>query len=715
MSDTLFSPSWYRVAGLKPRIRSHTQILRHEYRGCIWFVLQDHAAGRSHRFTPAAHHFIGLMDGDRTVHEIWEATCEHLGDEAPTQDEIIRLLAQLHAADALLCDVPPDSMEVFRRYQKHQRMQWKRRLWTPLALRFPIFDPDRFLARTLHVVRPLFGWFGAVLWLLVVVTGAVLAAVHWTDLSKDVMDRVLAPQNLLLLWLIYPVVKAFHELGHAYATKYWGGEVHEIGIMLLVLTPVPYVDASSSTGFRSKHKRMVVGAIGIMTELFLGALALFVWLNVESGAVSAITYNIMLISGVSTLFFNGNPLLRFDGYYVLADALEIPNLGTRSNKYLGYLFQRYILRVKDAESPANTTGERVWMVIYGIAAFLYRIFIMFVIILFIGGKFFLIGVMLAFWAIATQVFVPIGKSLSYLVNSPKLRNRRGRALATTAAVALVVLALLFMLPAPSWTRSEGVIWVPEDSQVRAGTAGFVREILVPEDSNVSRGQELIRMEDPFLLAQVAILRAQLQELKSQFNAIQSVDRVEAGIVREQIAAISAKLQRNLDRKDELVIRSPADGSLIIPNASDLEGRFVRQGQAIAYVVQPRDLKARVVVDQDSIAMVRQRNRGVEIMLADWGADPLPARILREVPSASNRLPTAALGSNGGGPYAVDPRDSEGLTTLTPVFQLELALPPQVDTAYLGSRIYVRFEHVPEPVGVQVYRALRQLLLRRFNV
>jgi putative peptide zinc metalloprotease protein len=160
----------------------------------------------------------------------------------------------------------------------------------------------------------------------------------------------------------------------------WGGEVHEIGLMLLVFSPVPYVDASSAWGFRDKRKRMVVGGVGIAVELFLGALALFVWLMVEPGMVRAVAYNVMLISGVSTLLFNGNPLLRFDGYYVLADAIEVPNLGARSNTYLGYLFQRYVLGIRTAESSAHSNGERAWMVVYGITSFFYRIFISFVII-----------------------------------------------------------------------------------------------------------------------------------------------------------------------------------------------------------------------------------------------------------------------------------------------------------------------------------------------
>ena len=715
MSESLFSPSWYRVANLKPRIRAHARILRQSFRGEVWFVLQDQAAERSHRFTPAAHHFIGLMDGERTVQQIWDAASAHLGDEAPTQEDAIRLLGQLHAADALLCDVPPDSMEVFRRYERHERMLWRRRLWTPLALRFPLFDPDRFLRATMPLVNPLFSWFGVLLWLVVVGTGAVLAASHWKDLTENVADRVLNPANLVLLWFVYPVVKTLHELGHAYATRRWGGEVHEIGLMLLVFSPVPYVDASSAWGFRDKRKRMVVGAVGIAVELFLGALALFVWLMVEPGAVRAVAYNVMLISGVSTLLFNGNPLLRFDGYYVLADAIEIPNLGARSNTYLGYLFQRYVLGIKTAESPAHSNGERAWMTVYGIASFIYRIFISFIIITFIAGKFFVIGILLAIWALATQVLMPVGKSLSFLFKSPNVQRKRGRALVTTLALLAAAGAVLFMVPAPSWTRTEGVVWVPEEAQVRAGADGFLVTLLAPPGSDVRKGQPLIQAEEPFLATRVAVLESQLTELFAKYQALVTADRVQAAMVREEIIAAQANLQRARERVDGLVFRSPANGRFIVPNANDLPGRFITKGQLVGYVVEPREITARVALLQDDIALVRQDTRSVEVMLAGWDAQPLPARIRREVPGASAQIPTAALGTAGGGPIAVDPRDQQGVTTLRQIFQLELSLPPEVRTDYLGARVYVRFEHAEQPVGMQIYRAFRRLLLRQFNV
>ena len=143
----MFSPSWYRVAGIQPRLRSHARIHRHHYRDQLWYVLQDSLAGRQHRFTPAAHYVIALMDGHRTLGTIWAMAAEQLGDDAPTQEEMIRLLGQLHANDLLVCDVSPDTAELFQRFQRQERQRWLQRLASPLSLRFPLLDPEPFLAR----------------------------------------------------------------------------------------------------------------------------------------------------------------------------------------------------------------------------------------------------------------------------------------------------------------------------------------------------------------------------------------------------------------------------------------------------------------------------------------------------------------------------------------------------------------------------------------
>jgi putative peptide zinc metalloprotease protein len=426
--------------------------------------MQDLASGHSYRFTPVAYQVIGLMDGRLTVQELWDKALERFGDDAPTQGEMVNLLSQLHNADVLLCDVAPDTAELFRRHGKHERSWWKTNLRSPLALRFPLFKPEKFLARTAFLVRPLFSVYGALLWLAVVGAALVLAGLHWQDLTKDVIDRVLSGHNLLLLLLAYPLIKALHELGHGYAIKILGGQVPEMGVMLLVLMPVPYVDASSSSAFREKWRRVLVGAAGMLVELFVASLALFAWLYLSPGFLRSILFNVIFIASVSTVLFNGNPLLRYDGYYILADLLGIINLAQRASNYLGFLCKRYGFGLKETEPPYAGAGERSWFVFYAVASFTYRIFIYFSIITFIAGKFFFIGILLGLWSFIGLIIVPAAKGIRYVATSPELRDQRHRAVAVTGGFILAVLVLLFLAPFPAWTRTEGVVWPPEESQ-----------------------------------------------------------------------------------------------------------------------------------------------------------------------------------------------------------------------------------------------------------
>ena len=716
MAGSLFSPSWYRVKDLKPRLRRHVNIYRHDYRGRIWFILQDLATGRSHRFSPAAYRMVGLLDGTRSLGEVWDIANEQLGERAPTQDEAIRLLGQLHAADALVADVSPDSRELFRRHKRHKRMEIKQKVWSPLAVRVPIWDPDRFLTATLPFVRPFLTKTFAVIWLLLVLTAAVFAAMNIGALTTNITDRVLNPGNLAVLWLVYPVVKAFHELGHGYAVKKFGGEVHEIGIMFLVLIPVPYVDASAASALRDKHKRMLVGGIGIMIELLLASVALFVWLNAESGAVTAVAFNVMLIGGVSTLLFNGNPLLRFDGYYVLADWIEIPNLSGRSTNYLNYLIQRYIYGMREADKVTSLWSERVWFVFYGIAAFIYRMFIMFAIIAYIAGRFFIIGVLLAIWAATTQLLLPIGKGIKFLSGSPKLRTNRPRALITTFAAIALILGALFLVPFPSYSIVDGVIWPSQQAQVRAGTNGFVTKVATTTDQKVRSGDLMMQLDDPFMRARLELIDTQLAGLEIQRSALIRTDRVQSALIAEEIDVVQNDRARLVEELDALDIRAPRVGTAVLPNASDLEGSFVAKGNVIGYVVAQRDTQTvRTVVSQNQIDLVRNDTQSVSVMPVEWGAEPIKAIILREVPGATQQLPTPALGTAGGGNVPVDPSDPNGVQTLGRFFEFEILMVQPSADILLGRRVRVRFDHGTSPLGFQAYRSLRQLFLRLYNV
>ena len=716
MSGSLFSTSWYRVAEVRPRLRSHAQIHRHVYRGDVWYVLQNHSTGKFHRFGTVANLVIGLMDGKRTLQQIWDLACERLGDEVPTQDELIKLLSDLHRADVLQSDAPPDSRELQHRRKRHALARWKQYIGNPLSLRFPLIDPEPWLARIAPWVAPVAGWAGALLWISFVGWALVLAAMHWTELTGNVVDRVFSMENLLLLWVIYPLIKLLHELGHALATKLGGGEVHEMGIMLLVLMPVPYVDASASTGFRDRRSRMLVGGAGMLVELFLAALAVFAWVYLEPGTERAIAYNIILVAGVSTLLFNGNPLLRYDGYYILSDYLEIPNLAQRSNEYLAYLVNTRVFGVEGAQSPVASPGEAGWFVFYGIGSFVYRMIMMVSIAVLVAGKFFVVGIVLALWALCTMLLLPLGKKVGYLLNSPSLERRRHRAIGITVAVVGALAGTVFYVPLPSATRAEGVIWAPEQAQVRARVDGFIHRVVAQPDAMVSRGELLIECEDPELAARERVLRAQLSELDARYDGLIQTKRVQADVVNEQKKQVAEALLLAQRRQADLQVRSPADGVFIMAEtAENALGRFAQRGDILAYVVDRAANTVRVVVPQGEGDLVRKATRRVEIRATDRIGHPVAARVQREVPAATDDLPSMTLSLQGGGKIGIDPNRSGDPKALEKLFVVDLELPRGEQPMFIGGRVYVRFEHDPEPMAEQWYRELRRAFLKRFNV
>lgn len=711
----MFSASWYRVAALTPRIRSHARIHRHQYRGETWYVLRDLASDRVHRFSPAGYLIIGLMDGRRTVQEVWELAAARLGDDAPTQDEMIGLLGQLHSADVLQSDVPPDAAELLHRREKIERRTRTAKFLSPLSMRVPLVDPERFLRFILPVAAPFFGIVGALLWLGVVATGLVVAVLHWNDLTANFLDQVFAPQHAVLLWLAFPVIKTLHELGHAITVKVFGGEVHDMGVMFLVFTPVPYVDASSASAFRSKWQRMLVGAAGMGVELFLAAIAAVVWVGAETGTVRALAYYTMAIAGISTILFNANPLLRYDGYYILADLLEIPNLYARSRQYMGYLGERYLFGRREAEPSLASVSERAWFVGYATGSFFYRILVVLGIMLFIIERNFYLGVALGMLSLGTWFVAPAVKGVWSLFTSPRMRTVRVRALAVSLAIAALVVWAVGFVPVPLRSRAEGVVWIPDEALVRVETDGFIERIVARPGHAVRRGDVLVVCVDPVLAARAQVLRARQRELQARYDEQRPVDQVRAGIIRDEIGYVSDEIARVRERLAGLTIRSEADGVFVMPLSDNFTGRFVRKGELLGHVVDLSAITVRTVVPQSEIQLVQSRTRAVEVRLAERLAETRPATLKRQVPGASERLPSAALGSEGGGTVASDPRDPQGLSAVQRVFQVDLELAPVSGLVNIGGRVYVRFDHGREPLAMQWYRELRQIFLARFNV
>jgi len=723
VQQNIFSPHWYRVSGIVPRLRKHVQLHRHQYRGQTWYVLQDHASGRFHRFSPAAYHLIGLMDGRHTMNEVWLHASRALEADSLTQAQAIQLLAQLYKADVLITDVSPDIEELFKRQDTTARQKKVARWKSPLSIRVPLLDPDRFIVATLPMVRWLFSAWGLLLWLVFVGGTAITAFLHWPELTENLVDRVFAGQNVLVLLLTFPLVKLLHEFGHAYAARIHGGEIHEMGIMFLILMPIPYVDATSSSAFGSRWKRALVGSAGMLTELFIAAVALHIWLSVEAGFISAVMFNTMIIAGVSTLLFNANPLIRFDGYYILSDIIEIPNLGTRSTRYLGYLIQRYLFGMDGVKSPAHSPGECRWFVLYGVASFIYRLFLISFIVFLLADKYFIVGVILALWAFYTMAILPVTRQIKFLMTNKRLKGKRGRAIAISA-VMLAGLIAIALIPLPLTTMVEGVVWADRESRVRMDSQGFVQKVLVESGQHVKAGDAMVICDNAELAANKRRLQAQLEELRAQYDSVSGSselrrERVQADLVREQINAALAQLASVEQQIRQLVIRSPQTGTYVSFADKSLLGRFLGRGEVLGIISQSKKATVRVLVPQSRINLVRRQTNGISVRMVDRLDQELDAEVSREVPLASLDLPSAALSFEGGGEIATNPNQpgngGSGLSAFQSWFQFDISIDRREDQVGLGERVYARFNHGTELLGLQLYRSVRQTFLNKFNV
>lgn len=718
MTDPLLSNSWYRVAGLRPMLRGHVRLHRMRYRGVLWYLLQDPISNRVHRFTPSARFVIAAMNGSRTVQEIWELANRQLGEQAPTQDEVIRMLGQLHSADLLQSDATPDATELFERGERQDRSMRRRSYMNPMAIRMHLWDPDAFLNRIRPLIDVLWSRWGGLLWLSVVLPALLLLPPQWAELTGNFSDRILAGGNLLLLWLVFPLIKVLHEFGHAAAVKRGGGEVHDLGVVMLVLIPVPYVEASASTVFRSRLQRAVVGASGMAVELFIAALAFYLWLLVEPSPLRAILFNVMVVAGVSTLIFNGNPLLRYDAYYILSDMLEMPNLAQRATRYWGYLIERYAFGVTDAVAADESLVEKAWLAAYGVLSSIYRVLVTVAIALFIASEFFFVGVLLALWALAAMAILPLVKSIQHVAVSSRLHQHRQRVLAVSIGSTLVLVTLLFVIPAPFYTVGEGVVWLPQSATVRAGHDGFVERLVATPGASVKTGDLLIQARNPVLESLQAVSRAKVAELEAVHRAQSIADRSQAAVVQDQIDAEREALRTLEGRMELLSVRAAVDGTFTLTRPHDMGGRYYHQGEVLGYVIDKPQLVARAVVAQESVDAVRASTTRVSVRLAHQPEVVRDARVAREVPAADEYLPSRVLATDGGGQLATDPRDTKGARTLERTFQFDVAVDPQSPEdlrVFYGERVHTRFEHPPQPLAIQWYRQVRRLFLSQFHV
>lgn len=711
MSGSVFGSHWYRVAELHPRLRSHVQVDRHCYRGEVWHVLKNPFSGRLHRVNEAAYRIVGRLDGRLALQQIWDLAVAEAGDDAPTQSETIALLAQLHAAELIETEANTDITSVFRARDARQQQQ-RAQQFNPLSFCIPLLDPTRVLDVMLPASRLLLNRWVLLGWAIAVAVALVQIGAAWGELSAYASVHLLSPRSLLIMWLCYPLIKFVHECAHAIAIRAWGGAVTEMGVTVTCLVPVPYVDASSASAFRDKRRRVLVSLMGILVETALAAGAAAVWLTAADGLVREAAFAVMLIGGVSTVLVNGNPLMRFDAYHALADALELPGLGARGAAWLRYLSGRYLLGAR-VQPPAATSGERAWLIGYACASLLYRVVGTVALLGWLLDKSLVLAAVVAAW-LGTMVLVkPLRALLLHLVRAPELDGRRRRAGAVLATGVALTAGLLFGVPLPRSTHAHGVIWLPDQAGVRNETEGFVERLLVRDGMRVTAGQPLLVLQEPSLLAERDRLLARLQALDASYQIALVSSAAEVRSVAEGIGRTQADLKRIDEQLGHLVVTSPATGRLSLPRQRDLAGRFLPKGTVVAHVLDAEDVRVRVVVPQSGAALVQQHTQAIEVRAADAAWTVMGAQLLGDVPAATRDLPSAALRDRGGGATPTDPADPQASRAREAIFLVDLEVPGQL-IERIGARVRVRFDHGSEVLAQQWARRVRQTFIRHLG-
>ena len=727
-----FSESWYRVATLKPRLRSVIQSTRQQYRGHTWHILRDPANNKFYRLDEPSYHFVGLLDGVRTIDEAWDVCCRDLGDEAPTQGEVIQTLGQLYQSNLLDADITPDVAGMFERARERKKREFSGYLMNLLFSKIPVWDPDKFL----NIWTPMFGWafgpIGILLWTVLVFVG-LFSVINQGDQFFNQASAVLSPNNLMWLYISTVVIKLIHEAGHAFACKHFGnkenrggvegvgGEVHTIGIMFVALIPMPYVDTSSSWTLRNKWHRAFIGAAGMYLELAVAACAAVVWANTSMGTVThSIAYNMIFIASVSTFLFNANPLIRFDGYYILSDLTEMPNLAQRSKQFLYYVVKKWVYGVEKALDPSHTEAEKPWLLTYSLSSAVYRVFISVGIILFVADKLIILGLIMAVSTVVGMVIVPFGKWMHYLFTSGELRKQRSRALGTTFGFAVILFLLIGVLPMPDRSRAQGFVQPEHFTKVYAESEGYVEEMIPSGVLVWPEGKELMVLRNVQLELAKDKLEAQKRQYEAEYRMYRNEEVANAMATREHIDAINQEIERAERDVSNLRVKAPFKGNWISTQQAGSLGQYVYRGDELGEVASLDDMNVIVIADQylgPRLYELAKNEVIVEVMVQGRPDLKMKGMIERVIAAGQRDLPSEALSQQAGGEIMMHEDPNSGKMMAEEVF-FEVHIKPDIEEGkrmYPGQRVMVRFDLPGRTIMAQGWRTFRQLVQSRFQI
>ncbi|HEV8002239.1 MAG TPA: HlyD family efflux transporter periplasmic adaptor subunit [Planctomycetaceae bacterium] len=542
---------------------------RIEYQGIGSYVIKDPVGLKYHRLHAEQFGVLGLLDGTRNLDEIRNELIRLFPTLIVTLNDVQQLITDLHEKGLLQSLRFGQGAALL----KHRRSKRAEKIWGVLRnllyIRLPGWDPERVLKWMHPRLKWIYSPWTVALCVTLVASSLLLVATEFSEFRRRLPEfqQFFTLRNMIYLWITVGVTKVLHEFGHGLTCRHFGGECHQMGVMLLVFSPTLYCDVSDAWMMRNKWHRIYIGLAGMYVETVLSAVAIFVWWNTNPGLLHYICLNVFFVSTVSTVIFNANPLMRYDGYFMLADFLEVPNLRPKADKMLTEKLSWYCLGIEQRPDPFMPETGRLWFVTFAIAAAIYRWVIVFGITIFLykwlkpyGLQ--SIGIFLAVASLAAVVGNLV-YTLYKIVSAPRSDPMDMRKLTISLSVVAILLAAVLFIPLPLHEEMVFMVEPLDVAHVYALAPGRVQEVRVAAGDHVSKGDLLVKLVNRETEQKRRSLEMQRDAQQLELELDQALNDEAQEHVAQTILAGLKKQLADYDRELALLeLRAPCDGYVV---------------------------------------------------------------------------------------------------------------------------------------------------------
>ena len=693
------------IRELKPKLRNDVECSLAGYGAEQCYIVEDLSSGRFFRIGFSEYALISLFDGHTTLGDAVSSTATALNDAALTENEATIICKWLMDSGLAVLNGESERSDSGPRRGSMQRRRLMQAA-NPISPRIALFNPDNMLQMFHFLGTLICSSLFAVVWLCVVGFGTYFIWVNFDTVAGTASFHAVSPHDIAIFAVVWCVLKLLHESGHALACHHYGGRVVEAGIMFILLIPLPYVDVTSSWRMRSKWKRIFVAAAGMYLELLAAAVASCV-LHVSSDpVVLQVCRYVIFSAGLTTLLFNANPLMKFDGYYILSDFLNLPNLAAHGQQLTSWVLARIFFGPGQRRMTWPEKSERT-IFAYGIGAALWRILI--TISLAAGAALLLrgAGIVMAAVFVLSAVGILLFKFIRFFFS--QLNQHPIRCVRCITLTGVLALAAWYgaQLPMHKSLEAAAVVDFQPLVDVRSRVHGFVSQVHVTDGEYVKRGQLLITLNHPELDAEIQRLSLQLQQSHATARMHRINFELAAAQVEERnIDAMSSRLNDLKLQQQDQKIRAPSAGTILDGNLTSIEGQMVVPGQKILTVGDHSQLVLKSMIAQHHVQNFRH-HQGQVVAVHIHGSGPHWNKvILNEIsPQAQTRLPHAAFSAQHGGDVTVvhsnvsESNDEQTIESAEPHFLVQAKIPSSLKhSLHAGQRATISLQQQSDTIA-----------------